>query len=218
MCRWKDPAPEVPLCPPAKYAALKCASMCLFRLRRTSTGGSATVPHLAEVWSYINPFMLYGRHLGFKGNFEKLLAARDAKAMELFHKLEEVKHEVAGWMKVRAVWQFLEAERDGNSIYLFAPGAEKPLETLAFGRQAKSDGLCLSDYILEPVNGQRDHIAMFVVTAGEGVIEHSAKPKTPANFSKRTASRRSRSRLPKPAPNGFIAAFAKTGASPILLP
>ena len=34
------------------------------------------VPHLAEVWSYINPHMLYGRHLGYKGNFEKQLAER----------------------------------------------------------------------------------------------------------------------------------------------
>ena len=42
------------------------------------------VPNLAEVWSYINPFMLYGRHLGFKGNFEKLLAERDPKALKLF--------------------------------------------------------------------------------------------------------------------------------------
>jgi len=25
----------------------------------------------------MNPYMLYGRHLGFKGNFEKLLQARD---------------------------------------------------------------------------------------------------------------------------------------------
>ena len=33
------------------------------------------VPHLPEIWSYINPFMLYGRHLGYKGNFEKDLAA-----------------------------------------------------------------------------------------------------------------------------------------------
>ena len=43
------------------------------------------VPNLQEVWSYINPFMLYGRHLGFKGNFEKLLAERDPKALELFN-------------------------------------------------------------------------------------------------------------------------------------
>jgi 5-methyltetrahydrofolate--homocysteine methyltransferase len=49
------------------------------------------LPHLAEVWSYINPFMLYGRHLGFKGNFEKKLAEREPKALELFHQMEEIK-------------------------------------------------------------------------------------------------------------------------------
>jgi len=26
------------------------------------------VPDLREVWSYINPFMLFGRHLGFRGD------------------------------------------------------------------------------------------------------------------------------------------------------
>ena len=62
-----------------------------------------TVPDLVEVWSYINPFMLYGRHLGFKGNFEKQLAERDAKALELFHLVEDVKREAATFMKVRAV-------------------------------------------------------------------------------------------------------------------
>jgi 5-methyltetrahydrofolate--homocysteine methyltransferase len=143
-----------------------------------------SVPHLTEIWSYINPFMLYGRHLGFKGHFEKLLATRDAKALDLFHKVEEVKHEMAEWMKVRAVWQFLEAERDGNSIRLFAPGADAPMETIVFGRQAKSDGLCLSDYVIDPFDGQRDHIAMFVVTAGEGVIAHSEEAKKAGEFFK----------------------------------
>jgi 5-methyltetrahydrofolate--homocysteine methyltransferase len=143
-----------------------------------------TVPHLSEIWSYINPFMLYGRHLGFKGNFEKLLAARDPKALELFHNVEEVKHESASWMKVRTVWQFFEAERDGNSVHLFAPGGKTPLETFAFGRQAKSDGLCLSDYVLDPVEGKRDHVALFVVTAGEGVMAHSEAAKRKGEFFK----------------------------------
>src|SRR6266705_3496785 len=35
------------------------------------------VPQLREIWEYINPQMLYVRHLGFKTNFEKALAARD---------------------------------------------------------------------------------------------------------------------------------------------
>ncbi len=84
------------------------------------------VPNLPEVWSYINPYMLYGRHLGFKGNFEKLLAERDAKALKLFHDVEQVKIEAARFMQVKAVWQFFEAERDGNAINLFAPGGEQP--------------------------------------------------------------------------------------------
>lgn len=61
------------------------------------------VPHLAEVWSYINPFMLCGRHLGYKGNFEKALLEHEPKA-EFYRFSEEVKHDAAQFMKVRAVW------------------------------------------------------------------------------------------------------------------
>ena len=43
------------------------------------------MPHFAEVWSYINPFMLYGKNLGYKGNFEKDLAQHVPLAIELFH-------------------------------------------------------------------------------------------------------------------------------------
>ena len=54
------------------------------------------IPNLHEVWSYINPYMLFGRHLGFKGNFEKLLAERDPKALDLFSQMEEVKRRGRG--------------------------------------------------------------------------------------------------------------------------
>jgi 5-methyltetrahydrofolate--homocysteine methyltransferase len=142
------------------------------------------IPHLAEIWSYINPFMLYGRHLGFKGNFEKLLAERDPKALELFHNLEQVKREAAAFMKARAVWQFFEVEREGNTLHLFTPGSATPSESFFFGRQAKSDGLCLSDYALDSQDGTRDHIALFVVTAGEGIIQHSEEAKSKGEYFK----------------------------------
>ena len=45
------------------------------------------VPDLREVWSYINPFMLFGRHMGYRGDFEKRLAAREAKAVELANEM-----------------------------------------------------------------------------------------------------------------------------------
>jgi 5-methyltetrahydrofolate--homocysteine methyltransferase len=143
------------------------------------------VPHLAEVWSYINPFMLYGRHLGFKGNFEKLLAERDSKALELFHQVEEVKHWAANFMKVRAVWQFFEAERDGNAIHLFAHKGSSPVHSFSFGRQSKDDGLCLSDYIL-PVadDDRRDHLCLFVTTAGEGIRERADEAKAAGEYLK----------------------------------
>ncbi|MBS1857163.1 MAG: methionine synthase [Acidobacteria bacterium] len=145
------------------------------------------VPHLAEVWSYINPFMLYGKNLGYKGNFEKDLAQHVPLAQELFHKVEDLKREAAEFMKVRAVWQFFEAERDGNSIHLFEPGGTSPAHTFAFGRQRREEGLCLSDYILEPEDGRRDHLALLVVTAGECIRERAEEWKRQGEFFKSIA-------------------------------
>ena len=140
------------------------------------------VPDLAEVWSYINPIMLYNRHLGYRGNFEKALADRDPRAIEIFNDMEEVKVEAAQFMKIRAVWQFFEAERAGNSIELFAPGAATPQHVFRFERQRIPDGLCLSDYVLPAKDGQRDHVALFVVTAGEGVRARSEEAKNAGHY------------------------------------
>jgi 5-methyltetrahydrofolate--homocysteine methyltransferase len=141
-----------------------------------------TLPNLPEIWSYINPYMLYGRHLGYKANFEKNLHDREPKALDLFHQVDEVKKRSLEFMKIRAVWQFFEAGRAGNAIHLFAPGAEAPIHTFRFGRQPKSDGLCLSDYVMDPGDGRRDHIALFVVTAGEGIRERCQEAKDAGEY------------------------------------
>jgi 5-methyltetrahydrofolate--homocysteine methyltransferase len=135
------------------------------------------VPDLREVWSYINPYMLYGRHMGYKGDFEKHLAAREPKAVELAEQMEEVKEEAAKWMKVRAVWQFFEAEARGERLEVFLPGHAAPAWTWNLRRQPAGDRLCLSDYVLPPRSGARDHVAVFVVTAGEGVRERAEAAK-----------------------------------------
>jgi len=140
------------------------------------------VPQLAELWSYINPFMLYGRHLGYKGNFAKDLAAGEAKALDLHAKVEALKAEAARFMKVKAVWQFFEAEREGNSVQLFAPGETAPVHTFHFGRQPRENGLCLSDYVLPRASDMRDHMAMFVVTAGAGIRERSEEFKARGDY------------------------------------
>ena len=142
------------------------------------------VPDLRDIWNYINPFMLYGRHMGFRGDFEKRLAERDSKAVELFENMEEVKKEAAEFMKIRAVWQFFETEAEGELLHLFVGGTQEPVHSFRFARQRQGDYLCLSDYVLPQQNGRRDHLAMFVVTAGEGVRERSEKAKNEGYYFK----------------------------------
>ena len=69
-------------------------------------------------------------------------------------------------------------------MHLFAPGAAEPAHTFRFPRQRVGGFLCLSDYVLPPQNGKRDHVALFVVTAGEGVRERSEKAKNEGYYFK----------------------------------
>ena len=142
------------------------------------------VPQLEEVWSYLNPAMLYTHHLGFRGNFEKALAARDPKAIELREAVEAVKAEARRFLKVRAVWRFFEATGADNSILVFEPGSAEPAAVFRFPRQKREDGLCLADYVMASRNGARDSLAMFVVTAGEGVREKAEEYKVAGEYLK----------------------------------
>jgi 5-methyltetrahydrofolate--homocysteine methyltransferase len=98
--------------------------------------------------------------------------------------MEEVKKEAAEFMKVRAVWQFFEAEAEGDSLHLFSPGAPEPLHTFRFPRQRVGDYLCLSDYVLPAQGGHRDHLALFVVSAGEGIRDRAEKAKNDGYYFK----------------------------------
>jgi 5-methyltetrahydrofolate--homocysteine methyltransferase len=90
-------------------------------------------------------------------------------------------------MKVRAVWRFFEAEREGNAIHLFEPGGSSPVQTFQFGRQRKDDGLCLSDYILDAEEGRRDHLALFAINAGECIRERAEEWKQQGEYVKSIA-------------------------------
>ncbi len=141
---------------------------------------------LDEIWSYLNPQMLYGKHLGFIGNFTRKRDAGDGKA----RKLEEVVHAVQeecreGSMRVQAVWQFFSAEASGEEIRLFAQertGSGEALASWQFPRQRTGEGLCLADFVLAPREGRRDHVALFVVTAGAGILNESAALKEAGEY------------------------------------
>jgi 5-methyltetrahydrofolate--homocysteine methyltransferase len=141
-------------------------------------------PRLDEVWAYMNPQMLYGRHLGLRGDFDRLRAAKDPKALALEDAVEAVKAEArAGAIQVRAVWQFFEAESDGNTIRFYrGTGAPTPAAEITFPRQAREPGLCLADFVLPARGSNRDHVALFVTTAGAGIRERAEEAKQKGEY------------------------------------
>jgi len=131
------------------------------------------VDDLRDVWRYLNPQMLYGKHMGMRGRIERLIAEGDPKVMALVELIGELQDEAREWMRVTEVWRFFEAESHGNRLEVFEPGGAAPIQTFDFPRQPKQDGLCLADYVLPPVDGKRDGVAFFVVGAGDGVRERA---------------------------------------------
>ncbi len=140
------------------------------------------VEDLREVWSFINPQMLYGKHLGLRGSFARLLDAGDVKAEKLEAVIESLKDEIDGWMQVRAVWRFFEAEPDRDAITLYEPGSNEAVHSFEFGRQAKPGGLGLADFVVPSADGVRDSVALFVVGAGDGVRERSLVAKEAGEY------------------------------------
>jgi len=122
---------------------------------------------LDKVWEYLNPQMVYGKHLGLKGSVKRLREEGDEKLAKLERIVDELK-DVArhGAMKARAVWRFFPAEADGNRVTLRDPETGEPVAVWTFPRQNREGGLCLADYVLPG-----DHLALFVTTAGEGIRE-----------------------------------------------
>src|SRR5262249_51272669 len=67
---------------------------------------------LETLFKYVNPIMLFGKHLGLKGNIERLLADKDPRAMELVERVKDIQGEILreGLLKARAVYRFYAAQ------------------------------------------------------------------------------------------------------------
>src|SRR5262249_43385523 len=82
-----------------------------------------------RIWQFINPMMLYGRHLGIRGGIvrelEKVTSSllreieeKDPKAASVYRAVEEVKQEYRGTdlLAPSAVYRFLRAGSRGNHV------------------------------------------------------------------------------------------------------
>lgn len=133
------------------------------------------------VWEWINPQMLYGRHMGLKGVRRKL-AEGDEKAKKVVAAVEEAKALVRSeGFSVRGLWRFFRAESEGNRITLHPDDGRGPV-SFDLPRQTTRDRLCLADYVLPGGSSGPDHVALFVTTAGRGTRELADRLKAEGRY------------------------------------
>ncbi len=129
--------------------------------------------NVEDIFKYINPVMLYGKHLGLKGSLQKKLDTGDDKARKLYQHVTDLQDEILAkaLIKPKAVYQFFPVQSDGNRMMVFDSVEGKSLKAdFEFTRQSKQPGLCLSDYVLPKTAGKTDYAAFFVVTCGKNIM------------------------------------------------
>ncbi len=151
---------------------------------------------LEQIWRFVNPLMLYGRHLGIKGSTVRLLesaqlpevASSDPKALSVWNTVEEVKAEYSESsgeiFQPSAIFQFFKASSFANQLRLYSD--DRLRATFEFPRQAMPDGLCLADYVApEPASRtERDSVALFIVSVGKGIRQVSEALKMRGDYLK----------------------------------
>jgi 5-methyltetrahydrofolate--homocysteine methyltransferase len=124
---------------------------------------------LGQLFPYLNLQMLYGKHLGVRGLVERLLEARDPKALEVQEIVEGLKRDAArrGLFRAHGAYRWYRARAAGDTVVLFdASGREAA--RFDFPRQRDGERLCLADYVRDDAD---DYVALFAVTCGAGVRE-----------------------------------------------
>ncbi len=132
---------------------------------------------LSEIFHYVNPVMLYVRHLGYRGRFTEALESGEEKAVELRDRVRQVEEVMVQQSDIsaNAVYQFYRVASERDDLLILSSDGSNVLERFQFGRQADGDGLCLADYVLPRDAGIPDYAAAFVTTVGPGVRQLAAE-------------------------------------------
>ena len=90
------------------------------RPRRTSRSTSYADLSVEGIWPYVNPHMLFSKHLGLRGSYWKLKESGDPKLAELEEVVGRLRR--SGWIRPRAIYRYFEAYSEGNSVHLVENG------------------------------------------------------------------------------------------------
>ena len=139
---------------------------------------------LDEIFGYINPQMLYVRHLGYRGRFREALRNDEPKALELRRQVQRVEDIVLSRSDIaaNAVFKFFPCRSEGQWLIIYQSDGTTELERFYFGRQQEREGLCLSDYARPVGEGPNDYLAMFATTVGPGVRDLSERWKNEGRY------------------------------------
>ena len=135
-----QPDEEMPLAAPA----VRSTEVAVVEALPAPDAAEHVLPELdlAEIWKWLNPHMLYAKHLGLRGSYRKLKEAGDPKLAELEAVIAKV--QAAGWIRARAMYRYFGASSEGNTLHVAVPGRRRGVLHLSAsgrGRTAVPRGL-----------------------------------------------------------------------------
>ncbi|MCW8835798.1 MAG: dihydropteroate synthase, partial [Rhodospirillales bacterium] len=156
--------------------------MAELRLRRAELAQGVTVPEppfwgartvektpLKALLPFINETMLYQFHWGFKKAGKGRDEWQEWAAQEVRPILHDLVERCAAEdiLQPKAAYGFWKCAADGDSLVLFGEDGQSEVTRFAFPRQKKADGLCIADFFRTVESGERDVVALQVVTVGQ---------------------------------------------------
>jgi 5-methyltetrahydrofolate--homocysteine methyltransferase len=135
---------------------------------------------LDEVFPHLDLHVLFKLHWGGKGVKGE---AWDKLLREDFHPRLRRMWAEQDWLHPRALLGYFPCNADGNELVVFDPAnQEREITRLVFPRQPQHDRICVADFYRPLDSGERDVVALQVVTAGSEVTELMAKLEADGEF------------------------------------
>ena len=136
---------------------------------------------LENLWPYINRQMLYGHHLGLKGNVKKLFAEENPKALKLDRQIQDVKERILkkDVCKPKGVCQFFKVRKENETMIVLSHDEKRELQRFTFPRQPEGYQYCLTDFIHPD---KVDTMCFFVVTSGQEILDYAKELKHREEF------------------------------------
>jgi len=121
---------------------------------------------LDQILPWLNPQMLFGKHLGLPGSVRRALERGDTRATELVERVEELQDAAVSraWLRPAGVFQWFLAHGEGEEVVIRAGDATE-LSRFPYPRQEKSPRRSAADWV-HPDPEAADTVALMAVTVG----------------------------------------------------